>query len=123
VAAGINLLTGLPEKGVIVPVGVGIAVTEIIVPYRIFAGYLKLLTLVLFAYIIDAFIAGPDWGQVLRATFVPRIQWNATFITTAVAVFGTTISPYLFFWERRRKWRRCTAGTSSPATKPRCGGR
>jgi hypothetical protein len=62
VAAGINLLTGLPEKGVIVPVGVGIAVTEIIVPYRIFASYLKLLTLVLFAYIIDAFIAGPDWG-------------------------------------------------------------
>jgi Mn2+/Fe2+ NRAMP family transporter len=36
---------------------------------------------------------------VLRATFVPRIQWSATFITTAVAVFGTTISPYLFFWE------------------------
>jgi NRAMP (natural resistance-associated macrophage protein)-like metal ion transporter len=99
VAAGINLLTGLPENSVIIPVGVGIAVTEIIVPYRIFASYLKLLTLVLFAYIIDAFIAGPDWGQVLRATFVPRIQWNATFITTVVAVFGTTISPYLFFWE------------------------
>ncbi len=49
VAAGINLLTGLPEKGVIIPVGVGIAVTEIIVPYRIFASYLKLLTLVLLA--------------------------------------------------------------------------
>ncbi len=99
VAAGINLLTGLSERAVIIPVGVAIAATEIIVPYRIFASYLKLLTLVLFAYIIDAFIAGPDWGQVLRATFVPRIRWDATFITTVVAVFGTTISPYLFFWE------------------------
>ena len=99
VAAGIDLLTGLPEKAVIVPVGIGIAATEIIVPYRVFANYLKLLTLVLFAYIIDAFLAGPDWGQALRSTFVPRIHWNATFITTVVAVFGTTISPYLFFWE------------------------
>lgn len=99
VAAGIDLLTGLPQQAVIVPVGVAIALTEIVVPYRVFANYLKLLTLVLLAYIIDAFVAGPDWGQAVRATFLPQIRWNATFITTVVAVFGTTISPYLFFWE------------------------
>jgi Mn2+/Fe2+ NRAMP family transporter len=99
VAAGFNLLFGVPEQAAIVPIGVAIAVTEIIVPYRVFANYLKLLTLVLFAYVIDAFYASPDWGAAIRATFLPRITFNATFITTLVAVLGTTISPYLFFWE------------------------
>ena len=99
VAAGIDLLTGLPEKAVVVPVGVAIAVTEIFVPYRVFATYLKLLTLVLFAYVVDAFIAGPDWGKAVRMTFLPHIRWDAAFLTTVVAVLGTTISPYLFFWE------------------------
>ena len=93
------MLTGWPETAVIVPAGIAIAVTEIFVPYRVFATYLKLLTLVLFAYVIDAFIAGPDWGRALRMTFLPHIRWNATFLMTVVAVLGTTISPYLFFWE------------------------
>ena len=99
VAAGFNLLVGVPEQAAIVPIGVAIAVTEIVVPYRVFANYLKLLTLVLFAYVVDAFYASPDWGAAVRATFLPRITFNATFITTLVAVLGTTISPYLFFWE------------------------
>lgn len=99
VAAGFNLLIGVPEQAAIVPIGVAIAVTEIVVPYRVFSNYLKLLTLVLFAYVVDAFYASPDWGAAARATFLPRITFNATFITTLVAVLGTTISPYLFFWE------------------------
>lgn len=99
VAAGINLLSGLPERAMIVPVGLAIALTEIVVPYRVFANYLKLLTLVLFAYVIDAFVAGPDWAQALRSTFIPRFRLDAAFVTTVVAIFGTTISPYLFFWQ------------------------
>jgi NRAMP (natural resistance-associated macrophage protein)-like metal ion transporter len=99
VASGLELLTGFSTKATIVPIGIGIAVMEIWVPYRVFANYLKLLTVVLFAYIIDAFYASPDWGAAARATFVPRISFDATFITTLVAVLGTTISPYLFFWE------------------------
>lgn len=99
VAAGLDLLTGVPVQASIIPIGIGIAVTEIMVPYRMFATYLKLLTLALFAYIIDAFFAHADWGAALRATFVPHIRLNVEFITTAVAVLGTTISPYLFFWQ------------------------
>jgi len=99
VAAGFNLLIGVPEEAAIVPIGLAIAVTEIIVPYRVFATYLKLLTLVLFAYVADAFFASPDWGAAARATFLPHFSLNASFITTLVAVLGTTISPYLFFWE------------------------
>ncbi|MDP2948930.1 MAG: Nramp family divalent metal transporter [Chloroflexota bacterium] len=99
VAAGIDLLTGVPEHVVVMPVGIAIATTEIFVPYRVFANYLKILTLVLFAYVVDAFFAGPDWGRALRATLIPEIQLNPAFITTVVAVLGTTISPYLFFWQ------------------------
>jgi NRAMP (natural resistance-associated macrophage protein)-like metal ion transporter len=99
VASGLELLTGLPEQALLVPVGVAIGVTEIFVPYRIYATYLKVLTLVLFAYVIDAFYAGPDWAQALRSTFIPRIHLGTAFITTVVAIFGTTISPYLFFWQ------------------------
>jgi NRAMP (natural resistance-associated macrophage protein)-like metal ion transporter len=99
VASGMELLTGLPEQALLVPVGVAIGVTEIFVPYRIYATYLKVLTLVLFAYVIDAFYAKPDWALALRSTFLPRIRMNAEFLTTAVAVLGTTISPYLFFWQ------------------------
>ena len=99
VASGIELLTGVPERALVVPVGIAIAATEIVVPYRIYANYLKLLTLALFAYVADAFFAHPDWGQALRSTFLIRVRLNAEFITTIVAVLGTTISPYLFFWQ------------------------
>lgn len=67
--------------------------------YRHIAKIFKWLTLVLFAYVAAAFLAHPNWGQVLRATFVPRIQWNAQYFATLVAILGTTISPYLFFWQ------------------------
>lgn len=67
--------------------------------YRRIARILKWLTLVLFAYIIAAFLAQPAWPDVLRATLIPRIQWSSSYIATFVALFGTTISPYLFFWQ------------------------
>jgi NRAMP (natural resistance-associated macrophage protein)-like metal ion transporter len=67
--------------------------------YRLIARIFKWLTLVLFAYVIAAFLAHPRWGDVLRATFVPRLEWNGAYIATLVAILGTTISPYLFFWQ------------------------
>ncbi len=99
VAAGIDLLTGISANALVIPVAVAIAGTEVFVPYRVFATYLKFLTLVLFAYVAAAFFAGPDWGKALRSTFLPDVKLNAAFITTLVAILGTTISPYLFFWE------------------------
>ena len=55
--------------------------------------------MVLFAYVITAFVAKPDWGQVLRATFVPDIRWSGAYLSVLVGILGTTISPYLFFWQ------------------------
>jgi NRAMP (natural resistance-associated macrophage protein)-like metal ion transporter len=67
--------------------------------YRQFARIFKWLTMVLFAYIAAAFLARPDWHSVLSATFVPRVEWSSAFLATFVGILGTTISPYLFFWQ------------------------
>ncbi len=67
--------------------------------YRQMARLFKWLTLILFAYVVAAFLARPDWGEVLRATFIPRVEWSSAFLATFVGILGTTISPYLFFWQ------------------------
>ena len=67
--------------------------------YSAMARVLKWLTLVLFAYVITAFLARPDWPAVLRATFIPHMEWTQPFMSVLVGILGTTISPYLFFWQ------------------------
>jgi NRAMP (natural resistance-associated macrophage protein)-like metal ion transporter len=67
--------------------------------YRTIARIFKWLTLVLFAYVITAFLARPDWAAVLRYTFIPHIEWSKSYLAVLVGILGTTISPYLFFWQ------------------------
>jgi Mn2+/Fe2+ NRAMP family transporter len=57
------------------------------------------MTLVLFAYVIAPFLAHPDWNGVLRATFIPHLERSGSYVTMFLAIAGTTISPYLFFWQ------------------------
>jgi NRAMP (natural resistance-associated macrophage protein)-like metal ion transporter len=70
-----------------------------ITSYRRMAQIFKWMTLVLFSYVITAFIAKPAWGEVLRATFVPDLQWSREYLAVLVGILGTSISPYLFFWQ------------------------
>jgi NRAMP (natural resistance-associated macrophage protein)-like metal ion transporter len=67
--------------------------------YRTMARVFKWLTLVLLAYVITSFLAHPDWAAVVRATFIPHIEWTKDYIAVLVGLLGTTISPYLFFWQ------------------------
>jgi len=67
--------------------------------YYTIARIFKWLTLILFSYVLAAIFAKPDWGAVLHATFVPHVEWSAKYWATLVGIFGTTISPYLFFWQ------------------------
>jgi NRAMP (natural resistance-associated macrophage protein)-like metal ion transporter len=67
--------------------------------YRLIARIFKWLTLVLFAYVLTAFLARPDWMAVLRNTFLPHIEWSQNYLSVLVGILGTTISPYLFFWQ------------------------
>ena len=74
-------------------------VTEIFIPYHRYAGYLKFLTMVLFVYVAVAFTVHIPWGLVAISTLLPNIHLRGDYLLTIVAVFGTTISPYLFFWQ------------------------
>src|SRR5271169_3268237 len=67
--------------------------------YRHIARIFKWLTLVLFAYVLASFFAHVDWKQALAVTFVPHLEWSRGFLAVLVAILGTTISPYLFFWQ------------------------
>jgi NRAMP (natural resistance-associated macrophage protein)-like metal ion transporter len=67
--------------------------------YRTMARIFKWLTMVLFAYVITAFLAHPNWPAVLRATFIPHVEWSKQYLAVLVGILGTTISPYLFFWQ------------------------
>jgi NRAMP (natural resistance-associated macrophage protein)-like metal ion transporter len=67
--------------------------------YRLIAKIFKWLTLVLFAYVLVSFYAHVDWKHALAVTFVPHLEWSRGFLAVLVAILGTTISPYLFFWQ------------------------
>ena len=99
VAAAINLVFPIPIAWLIVPVAVVILVIQVLGSYQLIAKIFKWLTLALFAYLASAFFAHPDLGQVLHGTFVPTLSFDSTFLATLVAILGTTISPYLFFWQ------------------------
>ena len=67
--------------------------------YKHIARIFKWLTIVLFSYVAAAFLAHPRWSEVLKATVVPQLRLDATYVATILGVLGTTISPYLFFWQ------------------------
>jgi Mn2+/Fe2+ NRAMP family transporter len=83
----------------VVPVGLLILGLQIFSTYDVIFKTFKWLTLALFAYIFTAVVSHPDAGKTLVATLVPHLDASPAFITALVAVLGTTISPYLFFWQ------------------------
>ncbi len=93
------MITGLPALGLVLVFGVLLAWVTIYASYASLARWLKWLTAVLFAYVVAALLSRPEWGPILRATVVPQLSWDATYLTTLVGILGTTISPYLFFWQ------------------------
>src|SRR5450756_396642 len=67
--------------------------------YKLIARIFKWMTVVLFAYVFASFYAHVDWRHALAVTFVPHLEWSRGFLAVLVAILGTTISPYLFFWQ------------------------
>jgi len=104
IAAAINLVApAIHITAIIIPVALTILAFQIWGSYRTIVNVFKWLSLALLAYIGSAFFAHPHWPDVLRGTFVPHIQLNAAYITTIVAILGTTISPYMFFWQTNQE--------------------
>lgn len=74
-------------------------VFQILIPYKTYAKYLKYLTFALFSYIISSLLIHVDWHEALRHTFIPSFSLSKESIILVCAILGTTISPYLFFWQ------------------------
>ncbi len=99
-AASVRLLApGVPFLPLLVATALGILLIEVFVPYRFYCRLLKFLTLSLLAYVATGIIIQPDWGALLLRTLTPSISLSPQFLALAVALIGTTISPYLFFWQ------------------------
>ncbi|HKA37542.1 MAG TPA: divalent metal cation transporter [Thermoanaerobaculia bacterium] len=93
-----EMLSGIDSHYFVVLFGAGIAWATIRLRYYQIAGVLKWLALILFAYVITAIHVGPDWSALLRDALVPKLPGKEGW-GTLVAILGTTISPYLFFWQ------------------------
>jgi NRAMP (natural resistance-associated macrophage protein)-like metal ion transporter len=98
-AAAIQLVAGGAAAAYALTFGAVSLLLQIYVPYRKYAGYLKWLTWSLFAYVGTAFIVHIPWAHALKATVIPSISLKPDYLMALVAVLGTTISPYLFFWQ------------------------
>jgi NRAMP (natural resistance-associated macrophage protein)-like metal ion transporter len=97
--ASLKLLIGGPAHLYAVVFALTSLILQIFIPFSRYAPILKLLTLSLFAYVATVFVVKIPWGEVLYNTIMPSISLKADYAVAVVAVFGTTISPYLFFWQ------------------------
>jgi NRAMP (natural resistance-associated macrophage protein)-like metal ion transporter len=95
----IKLLIGGPSTLYAILFGTICVVATVFIDYVRYVTILKWMTLVLFAYVASLLAIEVPWREALVGVFVPRVTWSAAFFTTLVAIFGTTISPYLFFWQ------------------------
>jgi NRAMP (natural resistance-associated macrophage protein)-like metal ion transporter len=94
-----KLLIGGPGIMYVLLYGVVSVTAQIFLDYKRYVSVLKWLTLSLFAYVAALAFAHVSWGEALTGVLVPRLTWSADYFTTIVAILGTTISPYLFFWQ------------------------
>jgi len=87
--------------------------------YKLLLKIFKWLTLVLFAYVAAAFLAKPDWAAVAKGTLLPQISFTKEYLFTFVSIFGTTISPYLFFWQAAQEVEADESMNHSHGERPR----
>lgn len=84
---------------VIVSYKVFIIAAEILVPYKRYVKILKYLSFFLLAYAITAIIVGGSWNQILIASIIPHVEFSSSYAALLVAIFGASLSPYLYFWQ------------------------
>lgn len=98
-AGSLGLLIPLPFAVLLISMTILTLSLEIFVSYKLYVRFLKYLTFALFAYIITVFIIKQDWQAVLVSTVIPHVSFSKEYLLNIVAILGTTISPYLFFWQ------------------------
>ena len=116
IASSLQMIFGSSFLMWLVITSVGIIWLEIAVSYKRYSSYLKWLGLSLLVYVVTAFIVKQDWGQVLRFTLIPQIDFEMGYLMTMVGMLGTTISPYLFFWQASEEVEEEISDVSSQMT-------
>ena len=114
-AAALRLLIAGPTLLYVVAFAVASVLLEVFMRYTRYASALRWLTLSLFAYVGTVFTVGVPWGTVARNLVLPHLEFSGEYLTVVVAVFGTTISPYLFFWQAGEE---VEGEREDPAAKP-----
>jgi len=95
----LKLAVGGPRHLYSIIIGVTCILLQVLIPYHRYVPILKWLTLSLFAYVGTVFASHVEWSRVIEATLLPHISFDANYVLLVVGIFGTTISPYLFFWQ------------------------
>jgi NRAMP (natural resistance-associated macrophage protein)-like metal ion transporter len=116
-AASIHMLVGGPLTIYIIGIGALSVGLQVFIPYRRYVSYLKWLCVSLLAYVGVVFVITLPWRRVLVGTLVPSLEWSRAAITAVVAIFGTTISPYLFFWQAAEEVEEQKLSPKSPPLK------
>lgn len=98
-ASSAQMLLGFPYSFWLILFTGSIITLEIFVLYKTYSKILKYLALTLFSYILTTFVVKLDWGTILYETFIPNLSFSTDYLLNIVAILGTTISPYLFFWQ------------------------
>lgn len=120
-AEALRLIAGGSAQIYAVTFGLVCLVLQVFIPYQAYVRWLKWLTLALLSYVAVAFFVSAPWQQVLVESFHPKLTWNKDVLLMIVAVFGTTISPYLFFWQAAQEVE--DANAKAPSTEePRTAG-
>jgi len=117
-AAAAELVAGRSDAHHLLLIGFALVslLLQLFVPYRRYARYLKWLTLSLFSYVAVLLVVNVPWGEALAGMVWPNLPWQAA-VTTIVAVFGTTISPYLFFWQSAQEVEEVAAKGERPLAR------
>jgi NRAMP (natural resistance-associated macrophage protein)-like metal ion transporter len=118
-AEALRLLVGGSAHVYAVTFGMLCLMLQIFLPYKTYVRWLKWLTLSLLSYVAVAFTVHLDWWQVLGEIFRPHLAGNHAMLLMVVAVFGTTISPYLFFWQAAQEMEDASDSTPHTAGKVR----
>jgi Mn2+/Fe2+ NRAMP family transporter len=98
-AAALGLLSGRPYQWFIVPLALAVAALLIWGSYAALERVLRYVLFIFVAYVVTAFLARPDWGQVLQATVVPHLDFSSAYVQGALALLGTTLTSYAYVWE------------------------
>ncbi|NRR29115.1 divalent metal cation transporter [Oxalobacteraceae bacterium] len=112
-----RLLAGGPAPWYALGFGLLSLLLQVFIPYQRYVRILKWLTLALLAYVATVLVVKVPWLAVARATVLPQLSWNPAYLTTVVAIFGTTISPYLFFWQASQEVEELRADPAASALK------